>query len=163
MNALYRSGLLLLLLGLVPVSVVCQQTTPTKNYTVLGASTVTVAVPAPSQAATVPPQRLRRSHRYRCAFWTATTARIADPNEPVVFSGRVMRMADFVAAVSSSNAVVQRLHTPEMRNHETSPASSAVTAIELSVNLIVLGGFGSDRGARRWFLERILRRNANSK
>jgi hypothetical protein len=29
----------------------------------------------------------------------ATTARIADPNEPVVFNGYVMRMSDFVAAV----------------------------------------------------------------
>lgn len=48
----------------------------------------------------------------------ATTARIADPNEPVVFNGRVMRMADFVAAVSSSNGAVQRLHNPEKQNHE---------------------------------------------
>jgi hypothetical protein len=48
----------------------------------------------------------------------ATTARVADPNELVVFSGRVMRMADFVAAVSSSNEAVQHLRTPEKRNHE---------------------------------------------
>jgi hypothetical protein len=48
----------------------------------------------------------------------ATTARIADPNEKVVFSGQVMRMADFVAAVSSSNAAAQRLRTPETRSHE---------------------------------------------
>lgn len=51
----------------------------------------------------------------------ATTARIADPNERVVFSGHVMRMADFVAAVSSSSEAVQRLHTPETRNHEKAP------------------------------------------
>lgn len=118
MNALYRSGLLLLLLGLVPVSVVCQQTTPAKNYTVLGASTVTVAVTAPSQEQPPAPAVTPEPSDTVVLSGTATTARIADPNEPVVFSGRVMRMADFVAAVSSSNAAVQRLHTPEMRNHE---------------------------------------------
>ena len=48
----------------------------------------------------------------------ATTARIADPNEQVVFNGRVMRMADYVAAVSSSSAAVQRLHTPVKHNRE---------------------------------------------
>lgn len=47
-----------------------------------------------------------------------TTARIADPNERVVFNGHVMRMADFVAAVSSSNEAAQRLRTPEKRNRE---------------------------------------------
>jgi hypothetical protein len=50
---------------------------------------------------------------------TAKTARIADPNERVVFSGRVMRMADFVAAVSSSTEGVQRLRNQEMHNRET--------------------------------------------
>jgi len=49
---------------------------------------------------------------------TATRARIADPNERVVFSGRVMRMADYVAAVSSSTEAVQRLRIQEMRNRE---------------------------------------------
>jgi len=48
----------------------------------------------------------------------ATTARIADPNEQVVFNGRVMRMADFVAAVSSSTEAVPRPHNPEKRNRE---------------------------------------------
>lgn len=49
---------------------------------------------------------------------TASTAHIADPNERVVFNGRVMRMADFVAAVSSSNEAIQRLRTQEMRSRE---------------------------------------------
>jgi hypothetical protein len=49
----------------------------------------------------------------------ATTARVADPNERVVFNGRVMRMADFVAAVSSSSGAVQHLRTPEKHNRET--------------------------------------------
>ncbi len=49
----------------------------------------------------------------------ATTARVADPNERVVFNGRVMRMADFVAAVSSSSGAVQQLRTPEKHNRET--------------------------------------------
>jgi len=51
----------------------------------------------------------------------ATTARVADPNERVVFSGRVMRMADFVAAVSSSIEEVQRLRNLEKRSRETAP------------------------------------------
>lgn len=50
---------------------------------------------------------------------TSTTGRIADPNEKVVFSGYVMRVADFVEAVSSNTEEIQRLHTPEMHNHET--------------------------------------------
>jgi hypothetical protein len=49
----------------------------------------------------------------------ATTARIADPNERVVFNGRVMRMADFVAAVSSSTEAARRLHNQEKHSHET--------------------------------------------
>jgi hypothetical protein len=49
---------------------------------------------------------------------TATNARIADPNERVIFSGYVMRVADFVAVISSSTAEVQHLRTPEKHNHE---------------------------------------------
>ena len=48
----------------------------------------------------------------------ATKAHIADPNERVVFNGQVMRMADFVAAVSSGNEAVQRLRNPEKQNRE---------------------------------------------
>ncbi len=48
----------------------------------------------------------------------ATTARIADPNEPVVFNGLVMRMADFVAVVSASSEAAQHPRTPEKRNRE---------------------------------------------
>lgn len=49
---------------------------------------------------------------------TASAARIADPNERVVFSGYVMRLADFVEAVSSNTAEIQRLRNQEMHNHE---------------------------------------------
>jgi hypothetical protein len=48
----------------------------------------------------------------------ATTAHIADPNERVVFNGRVMKMADYVAAVSSSSEAVQRLRNLEKQNRE---------------------------------------------
>ena len=48
----------------------------------------------------------------------ATTGRIADANERIVFNGWVMRVADFVAAVSSSNEAVLHLRTPEKHNHE---------------------------------------------
>ena len=51
----------------------------------------------------------------------ATSAHIADPNERVVFSGRVMRMADFVAAVSSSTEAVPHPRNPEKRNREKDP------------------------------------------
>jgi hypothetical protein len=49
----------------------------------------------------------------------AKTARVADPNDRVVFNGFVMRMADFVAAVSSNSEALQHLRTPETHNHET--------------------------------------------
>jgi hypothetical protein len=49
----------------------------------------------------------------------AKTAKIADPNDRVVFNGFVMRVADFVAAVSSSSEALQRLRTPETHNHES--------------------------------------------
>jgi|SRR5580704_3334977 hypothetical protein len=48
----------------------------------------------------------------------STKAHIADPNERVAFNGQVMRMADFVAAVSSGNEAVQRLRNPEKHNRE---------------------------------------------
>ena len=51
----------------------------------------------------------------------ATTARIADPNERVVFNGQVMRMADFVAEVSSNNEAAQRLRNLEKQNSSSSP------------------------------------------
>ncbi len=54
----------------------------------------------------------------------ATTARIADPNERVVFSGFVMRMADFVAVTSLSNAAEQHLRNQEMHNRETTPPTA---------------------------------------
>lgn len=52
---------------------------------------------------------------------TATTAHIADPNEKVVFSGHVMRMADFVAAVSASIVTAQRPRNPEKQSREKDP------------------------------------------
>jgi len=51
----------------------------------------------------------------------AKTARIAGPNERVVLNGRVMRMADYVAAVSSSTEALQRLRTQEKHNPEKDP------------------------------------------
>jgi hypothetical protein len=48
----------------------------------------------------------------------ATTGRVADPNERIVLNGYVVRMADFVAQVSSNTEAVQRLHTPETHSHE---------------------------------------------
>jgi len=114
MKTLYRFGLPLVL-GFYSVTGVCQQGQGTAaNATILGASsTVKITVPASpdEHGALSPPDAVVLSG-------TARTARIADPNEPVLFSGRVMRMADFVAAVSSSSATGQNLHIQEMRNRE---------------------------------------------
>lgn len=122
MKTLYLLGLPPLILT--SVVAICQQppqSTPytvlgnSTSYTALGNSTIKVTIPAPPDehaAATVAPDTVVLSG-------TAKTARIADPNEPVVFSGRVMRMADFVAAVSSSSAAAQHPHIQEMRSHET--------------------------------------------
>jgi hypothetical protein len=82
-----------------------------------------------SQVPTAKPQNhdvnvaetLKGSNAVTVYTGVASTARIADPNEPVVFSGRVMKMADFVAAVSSSNEVIQHLHSQEKRSRETAP------------------------------------------
>ena len=72
--------------------------------------------PAPKNSEVSPPTQPKDTIVFS---GVATTAHVADPNEQVVFSGRVMRMADFVAAVSSNSGAVQRLHTPEKRNRET--------------------------------------------
>jgi hypothetical protein len=120
MNTFYRFGLLFSL-GLASITAVCQQPAPA-NYTVIGTSTVKVALPVPSQEQPGVPAVVHvlpaESSDTVVLSGTATTARIADPNEPVLFSGRVMRMADFVAAVSSSNAAGQRPRSPEKRNRE---------------------------------------------
>ena len=72
-----------------------------------------------SQSAPAIPPQNQKNEDVVVLSGIATTARIADPNEKVVFNGHVMRMADFVAAVSSSSEVLQRLRTPEKRNRET--------------------------------------------
>lgn len=52
---------------------------------------------------------------------TATTARILDPDSKIVFSGYVMRVADFAAMVSANNEAVQHLRSLEKHNHEIAP------------------------------------------
>ncbi|HEV2352123.1 MAG TPA: hypothetical protein VG028_20005 [Terriglobia bacterium] len=74
---------------------------------------VKFAEPAPEN-----PPKIEKKEDIVVLSGVATTARIADPEERVVFSGRVMRMADFVAAVSSSNEAVRRLHNQEKHNRE---------------------------------------------
>lgn len=49
---------------------------------------------------------------------TATTARILDPDAKIVFSGYVMRVADFAAMVSANNEAVQLLRNLEKHSHE---------------------------------------------
>jgi hypothetical protein len=49
----------------------------------------------------------------------ATTAKIADPDTPIVFNGYVMRVADFAAMVSANSEAVQRLRNQETHNRET--------------------------------------------
>lgn len=40
----------------------------------------------------------------------STTVRVADPNETVAINGRVMKVADLMAVLSSDNLLEQRLH-----------------------------------------------------
>lgn len=48
-----------------------------------------------------------------------TNIRIADPNEPVVVNGRVMKVSEYLAVLSSlDNLEAQRLRSPETSNHE---------------------------------------------
>lgn len=74
-----------------------------------------------TKASSVPPSDTASKPDTVVMSGVATSARIADPNERVVFSGRVMRMADFVAAVSSSTVEVPRPHSPEKQNREKVP------------------------------------------
>lgn len=117
MRTLYCLGLPLLLLQFATVEAPAQQsvpsssiTTPSANFVTLPGPivVVTVSLPAPSQPTIT-------------LSGTATNAKTADPNERVLFSGRVMRMSEFVAAVSSSNAGTLRPHTPETHSRETDP------------------------------------------
>lgn len=51
----------------------------------------------------------------------ATDAHIADPEDKIVFNGHVMRVGDYVAAVSASTEAVRRLRSPEKHNRESVP------------------------------------------
>src|ERR1039457_4281266 len=51
----------------------------------------------------------------------STTVRIADPNELVNVNGRVMRVADYVAVLSSSTLWGQHLRIPEKQTPSDSP------------------------------------------
>jgi hypothetical protein len=74
--------------------------------------------PAQTQPAKVTPPDNAKKTDTIVLSGVAITARIADPNEPVVFNGYVMRMSDFVAAVSSNSEAVQHLRNPETRSRE---------------------------------------------
>jgi hypothetical protein len=74
-----------------------------------------------SQSATSNSPDTQKKQEVVVVSGVATRAHIADPNEPVVFSGRVMRMADFVAAVSSSTEAVRHLRNQEKHSRETTP------------------------------------------
>jgi len=111
MKTLYRYGLPPLFALCLPLSGICQQGPVDGVRYSVGANSVTITLPSQPQdkGETV------------TLSGPATTAHIADPNERLVFNGRVMRMADFVAAFSSSNVAAPRPHNQEMRSHEISP------------------------------------------
>jgi hypothetical protein len=50
-----------------------------------------------------------------------TTARIAAPDELVTVNGKVMKVADVVAVLSSSTLLEQRLRIPEKQNSSDVP------------------------------------------
>src|ERR1700730_9703545 len=64
------------------------------------------------------PSQVQNNANVVISSGVATTGRVADPNERIVLNGYVVRMADFVAQVSSNTEAVQRLHTPETHSHE---------------------------------------------
>lgn len=114
MKTLYRLGLSVLV-TLAPLGAFSQQpessahSTGSVSYSVVpGTSIVVFTVPA-----------AQKGQPTITLSGIATTARIADPNERVLFSGHVMRMEDFVAAVSSSSAEVPRPRIPVTHNRET--------------------------------------------
>jgi len=112
MKTFFKLGLALLIAFVPFVSVNAQQ--PDQSTTAPSGTSVKVTVPADANSPATPANTIVLSG-------TASTARIADPNEPVVFTGRVMRMADYVAAMSASTAAEQHLHIQEMHNRETNP------------------------------------------
>ena len=88
-------------------------------FVVLALSAFTASAQDRSQQSpTTNPPQVQKNEDVVVLSGVATTARIADPNERVVFSGHVMRMADFVAAVSSSSEALQRLHNQEKHTRE---------------------------------------------
>lgn len=113
MNTLYKFGLSLAIasVSLIPGAAQQQSTPPAKQ--VLSGSTISITIPA------VNSESKASGGNTVVLSGTASSARIADPNAPVVFTGRVMRMADYVAAVSASSAEEQHLHIQEMRNRGT--------------------------------------------
>jgi hypothetical protein len=119
-NRFYRSGLpptLLLLLSCIPV--LCQEKPQNPSFLAMSdVSAVKVTISDPAQSIQSAISGTTENPSTIVLSGVASTARIADPNERVVFNGRVMRMEDFVAAVSSSSAVAQHPRSPEKRNHE---------------------------------------------
>jgi len=117
-NRFYRSGLLPVLL-LSSACALCQQAVQAAGFLAMSdVSTVKVTIPDPAQNTQQTNSGTAGITSTIVLSGVASTARIADPNERVVFNGRVMRMEDFVAAVSSSSAVVQHPRNPEKHNHE---------------------------------------------
>jgi hypothetical protein len=56
-----------------------------------------------------------------------STVRIAEPNELIGVNGHIIRVADFMASLSSDSALVQHLHNLEKQNSSSSPQTPPAT------------------------------------
>lgn len=114
-SSFYALPVLIVLLSL---AALCQQApSADQKYIAMtdaSAGQVTIMQSQPTQTAVTEAQ----TADHIVLSGVASTARIADPNERVVFNGRVMRMQDFVAAASASSVTEPRLHSPEKHNRE---------------------------------------------
>ena|SRR6266852_3264941 len=53
---------------------------------------------------------------------TTSRVHVASPDETIVVNGRLMKVSEFVAVLSSLDSLEgQRLRSPETRNHESAP------------------------------------------
>jgi len=80
-----------------------------------------LAVLIPMFAFTQEPSTQQQAVKIVSVSAKTTTARIAAPDELVNVNGKVMKVADVVAVLSSSTLLELRLHIPEKQNSSDVP------------------------------------------
>lgn len=87
----------------------------------LPALAVLLAIPALAQQAPQPSNTDGQQAKIVSASAKTTTARIAAPDETVNVNGKLMRVADVVAILSSDTLLELRPHSPEKQNSSDAP------------------------------------------